>query len=149
MIRITVCISFFALLFCILVPLAVRAQQNGAAIPAAVSDDTTSRVSPDDADVAISATVHARELTFQVIGDGSVTFPGSPGRDTVVLVERQNLPKPVTAGVTYRDIGIRLTIVSAFADIDRIVAGALHQAGSTEENGSTPSGSSTQPGGEP
>jgi hypothetical protein len=66
----------------------------------------------------------------------------------------------VEPGVTYRNIGIRLKIVSRFADIERIVAEALGEVPVTDEtpllekttpqtNASPPSppASSTQPNG--
>jgi len=59
-------------------------------------------------------------------------FTGQPERKTVWEAERQNLPAQVQPGVTYRNIGIRLKIVSVFADIDRIVAEALGETPITD-----------------
>jgi hypothetical protein len=61
-----------------------------------------------------------------------VKFTGKPERKTVWDAVRQNLPKTVQPGVTYRNIGIRLKIVSVFADIDRIVAEALGETPITD-----------------
>jgi hypothetical protein len=69
--------------------------------------------------------VTARELRFEVVPNPKVEFPGKPERTTVWEAERQNLPRPVEPGVTYRNIGIQLKITSVFTDIDRIVAEAL------------------------
>jgi hypothetical protein len=87
----------------------------------------------ETADVAITATVTARELLFEIVPNPTVEFPGKPKRDTVWEAERENLPRPVQPGVTYRNIGIRLKIVSRFADIERIVAEALGEVPVTDE----------------
>ncbi|HEY9285782.1 MAG TPA: hypothetical protein VIP46_20195 [Pyrinomonadaceae bacterium] len=83
------------------------------------------QVSEDEADVAITANVTASSLRFEAVPDVTVEFPGRPRRETAWEAERTNLPRPVQPGVTYRDVGVRLKIVSVFADIDRIVAEAL------------------------
>lgn len=83
---------------------------------------TRPRATPD---VAITGSVTARELRFDTVPNVRVEFPGNPERETVWEAERENLPRPVEPGVTYRDVGIRLFIRSVFADIDRIVAEAL------------------------
>ena len=90
------------------------------------------------ADVAITARVKARELTFEVVPNVSVEFPGQPARATAWEAERENLPTPVQPGVTYRNIGIRLKITSVFSDIDRIVAEALGEVPVTDEAKITP-----------
>jgi hypothetical protein len=79
----------------------------------------------ENADLAITARVTARELLFRKVPNPRVEFTGRPRRETVWEAERQNLPEEVQPGVTYRDIGITLRITSVFADIDRIVAEAL------------------------
>jgi hypothetical protein len=92
-----------------------------------------SQVSEESADLAITATVTAKELRFDIVPNPTVEFPGNPKRDTVWDAVRDNLPRPVEPGVTYRDIGIRLKIVSRFADIERIVAEALGEVPVTDE----------------
>jgi hypothetical protein len=77
--------------------------------------------------------VTVKELRFEVVPNPTVEFFGKPRRDTVWDAERENLPRPVEPGVTYRNIGIRLKIVSRFADIDRIVAEALGEVPVTDE----------------
>ena len=84
-------------------------------------------------DLEITANVTARELRFEVVPETKVEFTGHPERDTVWEAERQNLPRPVQPGVTYRNIGIQLKITSRFADIDRIVAEALGEAPVTDD----------------
>jgi hypothetical protein len=79
-------------------------------------------------DVAIFATVRARELRFDQVGPVSVTAIGAVnGRPalTVDRSDRQNLPERVQPYVTYRDIGIRLTITSTLPDIEKILDEAL------------------------
>ena len=99
----------------------VRAQQEA------------SPVSPETADISITATVTAKELLFEIVPNPTVEFPGQHKRDTIWEAERENLPSAVQPGVTYRNIGIRLKIVSRFADIDRIVAEALGEIPLTDE----------------
>ncbi|HKQ08306.1 MAG TPA: hypothetical protein VJ464_24490 [Blastocatellia bacterium] len=84
-------------------------------------------------DLEIKANVTVRELKFEQVGNAKVEFPGKPERVTVNEAERQNLPRPVQPGVTYRDIGVRLVITSAFADIDRIVSEALGETQAPKE----------------
>lgn len=79
-------------------------------------------------DVAITATVRARELRFSRVPEVRVTFRGSVNgveNATVWTTDRQNLPETVQPHVTYRDIGIRLTITSTLPDIERILDEAL------------------------
>lgn len=87
----------------------------------------------ESADVSITATVRAKELTFEVVPNPVVEFPGQHKLETVWEAARENLPPAVEPGVTYRDIGIRLKIVSRFADIERIVAEALGEIPVTDE----------------
>jgi hypothetical protein len=104
-----------------------------AGTPEAPSQKDAAQVPVEEADVAITATVTAKELRFEVVPNPTVEFPGKPRRDTVWEAERENLPGVVEPGVTYRNIGIRLKIVSRFADIDRIVAEALGEVPVTDE----------------
>jgi hypothetical protein len=93
-------------------------------------------------DLEITANVTARELRFDVVPETKVEFTGSHERDTVWEAERQNLPRPVQPGVTYRNIGIQLKITSRFADIERIVAEALGEVPITDDK---PAGSIAPP----
>lgn len=77
------------------------------------------------ADVLITANVRAKELQFEAVPNPTVEFPGTKKRQTLWESDRENLPRSVEPGVTYRNIGIRLRIASRFADIDRIVSEAL------------------------
>jgi hypothetical protein len=91
-------------------------------------------VPEENADLAIIANVQAKELKFEVVPNPNVEFPGRPARATEWSAERTNLPPQVQPGVTYRDIGIRLKIVSLFPDIDRIVAEALGEVPQTDDS---------------
>ena len=75
-------------------------------------------------DVAITATVRAKELRFETVPNVTVTFDGRSASN-VWRSDRENLPKPVEPRTIYRDIGIRLTITSTLEDIERIVDEAL------------------------
>lgn len=127
-------------------------QQNNAQSPdasnaqssttsSAQSSSTAAAPSPsvpeEDADLVIIANVTAKELRFDAVPNPTVVFPGQPKRDTEWSAERTNLPPQVQPGVTYRDIGIRLKIVSRFADIDRIVAEALGEIPKSDDTTTT------------
>lgn len=91
-------------------------------------DKNTENQKNDDVrngDVVIVANVTAKELRYEIVPNPTVEFPVSRNRKNVWEAERINLPPTIEPGVTYRNIGIRLRIVSRFADIDRIVAEAL------------------------
>ncbi|MGB3204047.1 MAG: hypothetical protein WBB28_03535 [Crinalium sp.] len=91
----------------------------------AITTQSGTPTDPDTADVLITSSVTAQELRFKVVPNSKIEFSGSPQRNTGWQTERVNLPKPVQAGVTYRNIGINLEITSLFSDIDRIVSEAL------------------------
>ena len=85
------------------------------------------------ADIAIIADIKAESLLFETVPNPKVEFPGNQKLKTVWEAFRDNLPTPVQPGVTYRNIGIRLKITSAFADIDRIVSEALREVPVSED----------------
>jgi hypothetical protein len=112
----------------------VRAQEAAAQQGApTASEQSASPAGPDTLDLSITANVTARELRFETVPDPQVAFPGKPERTTVWEAERQNLPRPVEPGVTYRNIGIQLKITSVFTDIDRIVAEALGEVPASDD----------------
>ena len=106
---------------------------------AQITAPTNNQISTDQKkdDVSITANITARELKFEIVPNPTVEFPGKHERETVWEANRENLPRPVEPGVTYRDIGIRLRIASRFADIERIVAEALGEAPMTEDKPET------------
>lgn len=93
--------------------------------PAKPADPPAQSLDPATADIAITATVHAEELYFEIVPKVTVRFFGNPERLTEWSTDRENLPDKVEPKVIYRDIGIRLKIVSVFPDIERIVDEAL------------------------
>lgn len=111
---------------------AQQQQQPAAQTPPAATQSSSTQA-PATNDLEITANVTARELRFEVVPDPKVEFPGQPERETVWEAERQNLPRPVEPGVTYRNIGIQLKISSRFADIERIVAEALGEVPITDD----------------
>jgi hypothetical protein len=96
-------------------------------------------------DLSINARVTADSLRFEKVPDPKVDFTGKPRRDTVWKSERENLPQQVQPGVTYRNIGITLRITSVFADIDRIVAEALGEVPTSDDNNQPQAASPAQP----
>ncbi len=107
------------------------ASTQNASTPPASDTASTPQAEPD---LAITANVTARELRFDQVPNTRVDFTGRPKRETVWDAARQNLPRPVQPGVTYRNIGIQLKITSVFADIDRIVAEALGEVPATDNS---------------
>lgn len=91
----------------------------------AQTTNNSDKVDEKKADVSITAKVEAKELKFEVVPNPKVDFPGTTGRKTEWSSERKNLPESVEPNVIYRDIGIKLKIVSVFDDIDKIVDEAL------------------------
>lgn len=91
-----------------------------------------------EADVSITARVTADSLRFEKVPNPRVEFTGKPERETAWEAERENLPEQAQPGVTYRNIGITLRIVSVFADIDRIVAEALGEVPTDDESRPSP-----------
>ena len=79
-------------------------------------------------DISITARVRARELRFERVPNVDVKVTASINGVAGVTVDRsdrQNLPEKVQPNVTYRDVGIILTITSTLPDIDRILDEAL------------------------
>lgn len=109
------------------------------------NQDTASDELIESGDVVITATIRASSLRFDVVPNPKVEFFGKPDRITVWEAERINLPTPVQPGVTYRDIGIKLKIVSRFRDIERIVAEALGEIPVTDDVSTQPPKPSTPP----
>ncbi|MDQ3633208.1 MAG: hypothetical protein M3405_01695 [Acidobacteriota bacterium] len=89
------------------------------------TEKKTEKVDEKTADVSITGGVTAKELKFEIVPETDVKFSGTHERRTEWSSERTNLPETVQPNVIYRNIGIRLKIVSVFADIERIVDEAL------------------------
>jgi hypothetical protein len=82
------------------------------------ASDTTRRPT-----LILCAGVGAREVHFAKQPDIDVRLSGALG-DSVRVLERRNLPKPVVAGTTYRDIYIAVEIVGHLTDDCRQQAAA-------------------------
>jgi hypothetical protein len=68
-------------------------------------------------ELELQATVRAKSLRFEEVPKVNVVFRGNAPRRTMWKTERVNLPAHPEAGVTYRDVQVRLTITS---DIDEL-----------------------------
>jgi hypothetical protein len=68
----------------------------------------------ENTDILIQGSATARELRFGSKPESHIRFWGTPHRNSDWVTERQNLPKDVEPGVTYRNIGINITIFSIF-----------------------------------
>ena len=100
---------------------AVSAQQPAQNCPAprslrAVSDTTKP-------DIAIIARVEAAELRFNSQPQTSLQLTGCPQLDTSLVVLRTNLPKPVQAGVTYRNVVVDFRLLMKLTDFECFIAG--------------------------
>lgn len=79
------------------------------------SSDSTARASSGQQlgnapDIIVRASVSARELTFRTQPHVSIRLCGGT-LDSVRVVERRNLPTPVVAGTTYRDVYVAIEIL--------------------------------------
>lgn len=61
-------------------------------------------------DIILRASVSAREVTFRTQPQVSIRLCGGT-LDSVRVVERRNLPTPVVAGTTYRDVYVAIEIL--------------------------------------
>jgi len=59
------------------------------------------------ADVEVSTGLRAGELRFGIVPDTKVWFEGEPAERSSSETERENLPKRVEPGETYRDVRVR------------------------------------------
>jgi hypothetical protein len=93
--------------------------------PAEPAGEIEGEVDPDTADISITATVRVRELRFGEEPRTHVEFSGQPARITQNTTERENLPEKVQPGVTYRNVVVRWTAATVFAEPERVVAELL------------------------
>jgi hypothetical protein len=117
--------TFLVLFFLGLAAVPVPAQEPATAQDPPPAGTEQPSVDPETADISITATVRAREVRFETKPQVKVEFFGQPERITEDRTERTNLPEEVQPGVTYRDVVVRLTIASVFAEIDQTVAEIL------------------------
>jgi hypothetical protein len=72
-------------------------------------------------ELELVATVRAKALRFEEVPQVSVAFTGSGRRRTTWKTERVNLPMRPEAGVTYRDVQVRLTITSGVEELSELL----------------------------
>lgn len=89
-----------------------------------------------DADVVIFAAASAREVRFAKQPELSIRLCG--GLDSIHVLERRNLPSPVLAGTTYRDVYVAVQIFGRLnADcITRALTGRSSRDSSTSATNS-------------
>jgi hypothetical protein len=97
----------------------------------------------NDPDIAITTYVRAKQIRFAERPQVTVVVSGNVNgvaAATVSKTERQNLPETVEPHVTYRDIGILLTITSTLPNIEQILDEVLGPQTQLQEekNVSTP-----------
>ena len=85
-----------------------EAQTLSASIPDSLSASIGSRVN-DSPDIVLLASVHADQVRFAKQPEIRVRLCW--GGDSLRVIERTNLPSPVVAGTTYRDVFINLEIL--------------------------------------
>jgi hypothetical protein len=85
----------------------------------AVRNPGTARPARSDPTVIVFAAATAREVTFAKEPEIRVRLCG--GLDSVRVVERRNLPNPVVAGRTYRDVYVAVEIFARL-NADCVVA---------------------------
>lgn len=71
---------------------------------------------PATADLVIQGRVTADRVKFEADPDSDIRFFGTPNRRTGWRTERQNIPKDVKPGVTYKNIKVNFKILSVFDD---------------------------------
>ena len=92
-----------------------RAQQADCARVPLLNAPADSAAASAKPDMVLAFTVRAREVRFDSEPRLSVNFLGCPGLDSLVILRRENLPKPVQSGVTYNNVVISGELRSYFA----------------------------------
>jgi len=94
---------------------------NDSVARARPSSDTAARASSTSGqqigaqpDIILRASVSAREVTFRTQPHVSIRLCGGT-LDSIRVVERRNLPTPVVAGTTYRDVYVAIEILGHLA----------------------------------
>ena len=85
-----------------------RAGAQTAPCPPAAAVPARPAAAPD---VVVSASVQAAELRFETPPRAGARLSGCAAGDTVRVVERRNLPRPVQPGATYRDVYVSVEIL--------------------------------------
>jgi hypothetical protein len=73
-------------------------------------------ISPETADVELTATVEADELRFSDVPDTTVSFTGDPGCSSASGSDRTNLPHRVEPGRHYRRVELDYRLAAELVD---------------------------------
>ena len=108
----------------------------------AQATDTAACPAPADslrAAIRVDAQVRAQTLRVDAPGSARATVrPCTPAG--AVRVERQNLPRPVQPGVTYRDVGVRVRITADPVLACRLAAALAADSARVRDTGCAPPG---------
>jgi hypothetical protein len=100
---------------------AVSAQQADCPTARPVADSVRGRLP----DIVIKGRVTAREVRFASQPQVDVQVRGCPALDTTRVSVRTNLPRPVQAGVTYRDVHVDFELSAWLREIDCAIGRSL------------------------
>jgi hypothetical protein len=78
--------------------------------------------------VELVATVEARTLRFERVPELAALFRGGDPGTTTWRAERVNLPRHPVAGVTYRDVSVRVTLTTPLDDLEPLLRAAKRAA---------------------
>lgn len=78
--------------------------------------------------VEVVVTFSAQSLVFDELPRIRTSFGGAEPRRAVWQVERTNLPARVERGVVYRDVKVRLTLVSTVEEFEALIEDARRAA---------------------
>jgi hypothetical protein len=78
--------------------------------------------------VELVATVQARVLRFERVPELAALFRGGDPGSTAWRAERVNLPRHPVAGVTYRDVSVRVTLTTPLDDLEPLLRAAKRAA---------------------
>jgi hypothetical protein len=95
-------------------PQRASSDTSGAAFARAGGCPVADSAALANADIAVVADVRAQSVRFGSAPKTHVSFPGAGARDTLSCTDRENLPRPVRPGVTYRNVRVRGRIVTVF-----------------------------------
>jgi hypothetical protein len=91
-----------------------------------------------DPRVELVVTFSARSLVFDELPRLRTTLGGAGPRRAVWHVERTNLPARIEQGVEYRDVKVRVTLVSAVDEFEALLEDARRVASGIRAEDATP-----------
>jgi hypothetical protein len=100
------------------------------ALALACLDPPATSAAPESAgpSVELVATVQARALRFERVPELAALFRGGDPGTTAWRAERVNLPRHPVAGVTYRDVTVRVTLTTPLDDLEPLLRAAKRAA---------------------